>query len=59
MVSVLVNGNNNFSAMVNTENGEGVLSGTYYEAVQVPVTTAHKKWNYYYGSCYKYGNISS
>lgn len=37
VVSVLVNGNNNFSAMVNTENGESVLSGTYYEAVQVPV----------------------
>ncbi|MDJ1257790.1 MAG: flagellar basal body P-ring formation chaperone FlgA [Candidatus Midichloria sp.] len=37
VVSVLVNGNNNFSAMVNTEDGASVLSGTYYEAVQVPV----------------------
>ena len=35
VLSVLLK-NNHFSAMVNTEDGEGVLNGTYYEAMQIP-----------------------
>ena len=37
VLSVLLNDKNNFSAMVNTEDGKGVLNGTYYEAMQIPV----------------------
>lgn len=42
-ISVLVSGNNNFSAMVNTEDGESVLSGTYYEVVQVQVLHSNQQ----------------